>query len=403
MTPNHGDRGHAAWSASASARNWACPGSFRLCATIADQPESLPAAWGTACHQLSEKCLRQEKDAVEFVGTVEHTKEHAIEVDEELAETAQVYIDYVRGLIGTAAWVKLEERFTLDALNPPFEAGGTADATAYHPTPGVLEVVDLKGGRGVMVEVVENKQLRTYALGALLAHPGLDVDTVMVTIVQPRIHHKAGRIRSESFHVADLVDWTGDLLDAMQKAAAPDAPLVAGSHCTSTFCKAAGVCPALQQKAMEAAQAWFTPEGEVELKHNTPDRLMPEDIALILDNADTIQGWLNAVRAYAHAQAESGVVIPGYALYPKQARKKWKDEAETAEALELAGLTPDDIYAEPKLRTPAQIIKKLGKNAKAIDALWSAESSGTNLARADKSSRKPVAPSVHQHFEAIGD
>jgi hypothetical protein len=79
----------------------------------------------------------------------------------------------------------------------------------------MLEVVDLKGGRGVVVEVKGNPQLRTYALGAMLANPGIDVSHVQVTIVQPRAPHKDGRIRSERFHVADLVEWTAELMAAM--------------------------------------------------------------------------------------------------------------------------------------------------------------------------------------------
>lgn len=400
MTANHADRGHSAWSASASARNWACPGSFRLCATVAEPPESLAAAWGTACHQVSEKALRAGNNAADYIGNDEGTKEHKIEVDDELAETAQVYIDYVRGLMRGAEWVKLEEHFTLEALKPPFEAGGTADATAYFSDLKLLEVVDLKGGRGVFVDVNENKQLRTYALGAVLAHPGLDVERVQVTIVQPRIANKDGIIRSQMFHVWELMEWTGELLEAMQKAAQPDAPLIAGGHCSSSFCRAQAICPVLQKKAEAAAHVWFDDVGEAHVP-NTPDSLMPEDIAKILDNADMIQNWLNAVRAYAHSQAESGVVIPNYQLVDKRAMKKWKDGVDVAAALDMLGLKDEQIYAEPKVRTPTQIIKELGKKAKDIDGLWSAESSGTNLVRADKTTRQAKQPSVNQHFDVL--
>ena len=62
----------------------------------------------------------------------------------------------------------MEERFRLDALDPPYEAGGTGDFVHYNPSTKTLEVVDLKNGVGV-VEVEENKQLRTYGFGALIA------------------------------------------------------------------------------------------------------------------------------------------------------------------------------------------------------------------------------------------
>src|SRR5690606_6882742 len=112
-----------------------------------------------------------------------------------------------------------EERFSLDALEPPFEAGGTGDFVAWFEQDRRLEIVDFKNGRGV-VDVEGNPQLRTYALGAMLHHTALAVDTVTVTIVQPRAAHKDGRIRSETFHVADLIAWTADLLKAMQRSKA---------------------------------------------------------------------------------------------------------------------------------------------------------------------------------------
>lgn len=403
MTAGHGDRAHSAWSASASVRNWACPGSMRLCATIAEPRESEAAAWGTACHQLSEKALTNGKDAADYIGTTEHTKSRSFEVDEELAETAQVYIDYVRAAAEHATWCKLEERFSLDALKPPFEAGGTADATLWTQDAKLLGVVDLKGGRGVFVDVHENKQLRTYALGALLAHQGLAVERVKVTIVQPRIQNQKGIIRSEEFHVMDLMEWTHELLDAMHKAVAPDAPLVAGPHCTSTFCRAAAVCPALYSKVMEVARMNF--QDETLVVPNTPDTLMPEDIASILDHADMIQGWLNAVRAYAHEQAESGVVIPNYILVDKQARPKWVNNADVEGALDLLGLEPEKMYAPRKLKTPNQIAAALGKKraaeVPALKGLWSNKSSGKNLVRADKTNRTARKPAVAEHFDVL--
>lgn len=402
MANAHAARGHAAWSASSSARFFACPGSFRATQNTPPQPESLAAAWGTVCHQLSEKCLENGKDAADYVGTTDSTKEHTIEIDEELAETAQVYVDYVRALGEKADWLKIEQFYSLASLNPPVESGGTADATAWLPAEKTLEVVDLKGGRGVFVSAAANKQARTYALGAMLAHPGLPVETIRVTIVQPRIANQGGPIRSEEFSTIDLLDWTTDLLDAMKAATADDAPRIAGDHCSKTFCPAQATCPALKQRALADAQVYFDDLGDAKIK-NQPDDMMPEDIAKVLDSADMIQDWLNAVRAYAHAQAESGVVIPDYMLVAKQARKKWTaDEKVVSEAAIKAGLAHMAVYNEPKLKTPTQVLKLLGKKQEdAIAGLWEQKSEGTNLVRKDKTSREEVAPAVNRHFDVI--
>lgn len=411
---DHGARSHAKWSASSTAANWACPGRLALLDGLPEQPENLAAAWGTACHQVAEKCLVNNQEASEFIGRIEATKDHKIEVDEELAETAQEYVDYVRGCSchGPGDWLKIEQKFSLADLNPPFEAGGTGDAVIYKAALRELEVADLKGGRGVVVEAKGNPQLRTYALGALLANPGLDVEHVTVTIVQPRAPHKDGRIRSETFHVADLIEWTADLLDAMRRAhnAAKQAQtegwgrrwLHAGDHCK--FCPAAGFCPALQSRALEQAHSFFEPvSGDLVVTAPAPNEMAPEQLAKVLDSADLIGDWLNAVRSYAHEQAEAGVVIPGYQLVDKRATRKWKDEDGVPQSLMYQfDLMDDDIYAPRKLRTPAQIEKLLkAEQKKQLAALYSAESSGTNLVSSNKTSRKPTAPRAQQFFSAV--
>lgn len=418
----HSDREHATWSASATERNWSCPGALALTMDLPDDT-SLAADWGTVAHEVAEICLRESREAADFIGQTRKGKKFEIEVDDELAETAQVYIDFVRGRFGQcnasdsddpAKWgsLAIEQRFSLSALKPPFDAGGTADAVIHDPRAKSIDVVDLKGGRGVAVDATENKQLRTYALGAMLANPGLKVDTITVTIVQPRAPHPAGRIRSETFHVADLVEWTGDLLAAMERSKTameakfndlqPDAAWAAeylkpGSWCDKTFCKARGFCPALQQAAYDAAGVWFDDLDQPRLA-NAPDAMSPEALAQALDAADMIEGWVNAVRAYAHTQAEMGVTIPAYMLVERIGRRRWKDEA-GAEA-KLKALV-DEPYTK-KLLSPAQAERALGKKrAGEIADLIEKPVTGSNLVRADKTTRPAIPPAVEKHFDVL--
>lgn len=422
---DHGARDHATWSASASDRLWGCPGSLELNTTAPADKESHAAAWGTACHQVSDKCLRAfvagsetDANAIDYLGTVEKTKSHSIEVDEEVCETAQEYIDYVRDA-AKGKELLVEQKFSLADLDPPFDAGGTGDAVILSPDEGLIEIVDLKGGRGVVVEVVGNKQLRTYALGALMANPG-PWKRVKVTIVQPRAPHRDGRIRSEEFHVADLIDWTQDLMAAMERAAqgvewrgTPDIEhalmgaglLTAGSHCT--FCRSAPICPAIEKRALEVAQTHFTPQNTL-AKPPAPEALSMEQIVRVLNNADMIQGWLNAVRAYAQDQAESGFEIKHgdseYVLTEKRGRRAWVegDEAELVKALFKATgeLDTSVFYNEPKLMSPAQVEKVLGAKRKGeIADLWDNKSSGYNLVRADKTSRAAAVAPAKKFFE----
>jgi hypothetical protein len=424
----HATRDHALWSASATARNWQCPGALALGQTVRHlDVESEAAGWGTACHDLSEKCLRTGLDAADRIGETIKTKSHSFDVDEEMAECAQVYIDYVRDQSGKAAIASmldrygdllfLETRFSLEKLNPPFDAGGTCDAIVYSPAEKLLEVIDLKGGRGVRVEVTENKQLRTYALGAMLAHPELKVDRVKSTIVQPRMEHKDGRIRSETLHVTELMEWTAELCAAMERSAAAIAKhtdikgdlmrdawaerwLEQGAHCT--FCPAAGICPALQAKAMATANAFFNDSGATVIR-NQPEDLDPARIGQVLDGADDLQNWLNAVRALGTRLAQTGTDIPGHYLAEKHGHRKFRDPDTAPAALELLGLSHADIYAAPKPKTPAQVEKALGaKRLKSIkehlDALVHKPVTGVTLVSSAKSSKPPVKAAAERFF-----
>ena len=417
MDKHHAARDHATWSASSTDRNWNCSGALALTMGL-PETTSEAADWGTACHQLSEKCLQVGNSPFDYIGKTEKGKKYSFEVDEEMAETAQTYVDYVRKAATEAAtdganpaWLlQIEQKFSLASLNPPFDAGGTGDAVVYWPKLKMLEVIDLKGGRGVVVEVKGNPQLRTYALGAMLANTGMHPTTVKVTVVQPRAPHADGRIRSETFSVADLVEWTADLVAAMRRAkkALDDKPgmpaaawatayLNAGDHCK--FCRAAGFCPAQERKALDAAGVWFDDLDQPRLA-NAPGEMSTEKLAQTLDMLDMISEWINAVRSYAHSQAESGVEIPGYQLVEKIGNRAWKiGDAEVVAALQGAGV------AEPytkKVVSPAQAEKMLGAKKKGVIAdLVERPSRGTNLVSVTKTTRPAATPSVHKHLENL--
>lgn len=414
---NHAERGHATWSASSTDRNVNCPGALAL---TKDLPETTNEAadWGTCCHELSEMCLEQGKDAVDFLGMTLKGKEHENEVDDEMAETAQMYVDYVRqryAEAGEGAVLLIEQKFSLAKLGTPFDAGGTDDALIYAPIIRNIEVIDLKGGRGVVVAAKGNPQLRTYALGAMLEHPEWPVDTITVTIVQPRAGHPDGRIRSETFHVADLIEWTQDLLAAMQSSAKALAEyeqideigafcewagawLEAGPHCK--FCKATATCPALEKKAYETAGVWFDDLGKPSIAIQAAS-LTPEQLAVKLDLLDMLGDWINAVRAHAQREAEGGVVIPGHILVEKVGNRAWTIDADLV-AAKLKELGVAEPYSK-KIMTPAQADKALGAKKKAaIEGINARPVRGTNLVRSDKTTRPAVASSAERHFDVLG-
>lgn len=423
---NHADRGHAQWSASASARNFACPGAIALIESLGiEDREGKAAAWGTACHQVAEMCLRDGRDAVDHLGETVKTKEHSLVFDDVMAECTQAFLDYVRGRMreyriavdpdGDRPTLLIEQHFDLAPIDPPMQAGGTGDAVLLFPAWGLIEIVDLKTGKG-WVDANENKQLRTYALGAMIANPG-PWSHVRATIVQPRGGGEV--VRSETIDFGDLFDWTTDLLAAMTASSIAlgerdrlvdknqwaRAYLRPGDHCQSTFCPARAHCPALEAKALAAARTFFKPEGEIAPPPDPAD--IPVDkLAAILDAADMLEGWLNAVRQRARELTEAGIVLGEegrhYILVPKQARRKWTVDDPYELVVELSRRTSiaRDSFLDWKALSPAQVEKMLGKpSANLVADLWTSESSGTNLVRADKTTRTALPPPAQRFFK----
>lgn len=426
----HSDRYHAVWSASSTAANWTCAGRMAMVSISPDDKKSIYAAEGTAAHEVAEKALRGDLDCSKFLGEVYSIDGFDVEITEELARSAQTYVHYVASQTDVAAGnvLLIEERHSLAQLNPPFDAGGTCDATIIKPHRGEIEVVDLKNGRGI-VEVNGNKQTRTYALLALLNAPKdlvNQIDQVKVTIVQPRAPHKDGRIRSETFHIAELIEWTSELLKAMNRSAlALEAfNMINGSRTmfdewaskvltpgNCTFCPALGICPAVRKKALsvapEIAKTWFedTTLETPPMLSNTVPALSPEELSHILDGIDALEDWAKAVRAAAHSLAEGGTTIPGYKLVEKVGNRKWAadDEKIIADLKSVIKLSEDQIFSK-KLLSPAQIEKIIGaKRKEEISNMYHNPITGTNLVSEKKSTRPAVKAKLESFFETVKD
>lgn len=374
----------------------ACGGSVRLSAPFVNiEDTNIYAEEGVVAHKLGETCLRENHFPSELVGE----EINGWEVTEEMADYVAIYTDYcqsLRRIDHCFTWV--ERRIDLAPLSPPDEMRGTSDFNALYRrfTPGVsgsvgvLEVVDLKYGQGVTVEVEENPQELYYALGALLAAQAdklLLIDIVRITVVQPRVLHRNGPVRSWEISVEDLLAWTGKLFEAAELALSPNAPLVPGDHCR--FCKAAAICPALSKMALDTAQLDFDVVPDGPIAPPAPESLSTEHLARILAARPVMEAWLNACLAYGLSLAEQGVDVPGFKAVEKRANRKWvgEDKEEIAERLAMLGATKEQLIEE-KLRSVAQVEKAMGKAkfAKMIDGatdLISKIPSGYTLAKAD--------------------
>lgn len=349
-----------------SMKRWAnCPGSVRLSRGIPNRGSSY-ADEGTNAHTVAASLL-------EGKGWPDE-----IPYDSEMADAVRVYSDYIASIIGAEGWagnIFIEHRFDLSRVFPGLF--GTADCVIYSAPAKTLHVIDYKHGQGYAVEVAEadgtpNPQLMYYGLGAQVTMP-YSVETVILTIVQPRCAHPSGPIRSLAVAVEAVYDFAFHVAEMATRTQKHDAPLVPGEWCKSTFCPAAGVCPKLHAVAQEVAKREFA-------SHLSYD---PQSLSDTLEKLDAVEAWTKGVRAFAYAELEHGREIPGWKLVQKRPTRRWRSETEAAER--LAAATPSTLELfDRSLKSPAQIEKLLGKDKKPLVAeLVTSESSGFALAPAD--------------------
>lgn len=392
MSTNLPEKLHSELGASVASRWMACPGSVRMARGMPNFETDHSRA-GTAAHAVAEVCVRKSADP----GLFEDTTQEGVLVDADMVAAVRVFVDYCTPLKnerGATWWV--EKQFSLAPLNPPAPMFGTADFAVYKPALRELEIVDYKNGSGVVVEVKGNKQLRYYALGAVLAiGPGYDIETVKMTIVQPRAAHPDGVVRSESISYTDLLAFSGDLLEAARATLAPDAPLSPGSHCR--FCPASAVCPAQREQAQQLAQVAFA-----DLPASAPpapEAMTPEVLGEILSQLHILEDWAAAVRQHAQRELESGRVIPGFKLVEgRKGNRKWDDETATARWLEERGYGEDETHTK-ELKSPAQIEKLVGKKNLPADLTKRSDGRPTMVPLHDP--RPVLELSPGQVFEAL--
>ncbi len=337
---------HSPLGASNAKRWMACPGSVAACASLPPSPSSPDSLLGTAAHALAEWCLVNEKPAASQIGA--EFEGHA--VDDAMAEAVQVYLDTVREWQAKlpGALLTVEGRVDLSWLHP--DMFGTTDAMLVQPW-GAAVVIDYKNGANAVE--VDGPQMPYYGLGAYHA---FDCTQVTCVIVQPNASHRDGPVRSITYTREQMQDWAERFRAAVDETAKPDAPRAAGPHCR--YCTAAATCPALHQHAVTIAQADFAPV----IHPPAPHALTPQQVAMVLDHASTIEAWLDAVRSHALSLANGGAAVPGYKLVDgRRGARAWNDEAKAAAALFALGLDP----YERSLLSPAAFEKAHGKPGKA--------------------------------------
>lgn len=269
--------------------------------------------------------------------------------DPDMARNVETYVDFVvekfNGARAETPDAILMVEQWLDFSPWASEGFGTGDAVILADK--TLEIVDLKYGKGELVQAEGNSQMRLYALGAINIYGQIyDIDQVTMTIVQPRLNN----ISSDTISVAELLRWGEEIKPIAQKAFAGQGEYRPGDHCR--FCRAAGRCKALANYNLELLKYDF----------READLLEDEDISFILSREKQLTKWLNAVTTYALSEAvENQKHWPGYKLVEGKSNRVITKPEALAELLEREKYSRDQIYKAPALRGLAELEKLVGK------------------------------------------
>ncbi|MDF2902401.1 MAG: putative protein p51 [Bacillus sp. (in: firmicutes)] len=340
MSVAHADRAHAILSASGSKRWLTCTPSAKLEQDFPDQTSEF-AQEGTAAHELSEIYLQLHTGQISktaFSRRLNKFKKENTFYSQEMDDYVQSYVDFVIERINEAtaisadAVILLEQRLDFSHWVP--HGFGTGDVVLIADS--VMEIIDLKYGKGVPVSAEENTQMRLYALGAINQFGMLyEFETVRMTIVQPRLDS----ISTDEMNADDLLRWADDYVKPKaDMAMSGEGEFVSGVHCR--FCKARFTCRKRAEDNLEMAKYEF----------QVPNLLSHEEIGEILAQADELQKWAKEVQSYALEQAENhGVKFPGWKLVEGRSTRKYSDEEAVAQTLMSEGYGEDVIYSKSLL------------------------------------------------------
>lgn len=283
---------------------------------------------------------------------------------DDMQEYVQDYINFVHSRVEEAkarnpdAIVSIEQRVDFSPWVP--EGFGTGDCVIV--SDDVLDVTDLKYGKGVFVSVTENEQLLLYALGAWNMFRHLfDIKKIVLNLYQPRI----GNIAQWEISVTELLEWADNTVKptaakvwyAMETGDLSFVEFDASDYEACQFCKAKVHCRARRDRMVDMTKFEFAP----------PALLTDEEVIECLTEAKHLQKWAADLETWALEEAGRGKKFAGKKLVEGRANRKYTDEATVKTILALEGFAPEQ-YMKSKLLGVTDMTALL-KGKKKFDAL----------------------------------
>lgn len=331
---------HAVLSASGAHRWLNCLPSARLELEFVNN-ESSAAAEGTAAHALCEHKLKKALH-------MRSKRPVSVYNSDEMEEHSDAYVEFVMEQLELAKQrctdplILIEQRLDFSCYVP--QGFGTGDCIIIADKK--LHIIDFKYGMGVLVDAVDNPQMKLYALGALEIYDSLyDIEEVSMTIFQPRREN----VSTWTIRVEDLKDWAEkELKPRAKKAYDGEGEYLPGEWCA--FCRAAVKCRARAEEKLKLAQSEF----------KLPPLLTDSEIEEVLSKLSDLTKWANEIIAYAtDAAVNHGKEWHGFKVVEGRSVRKYKDEDAVAEVAKANGYK--DIFRQ-SLITLTEMERLMGKS-----------------------------------------
>ena len=331
---------HAVLSASGAHRWLNCLPSARLELEFVNN-ESSAAAEGTAAHALCEHKLKKALH-------MRSKRPVSVYNSDEMEEHSDAYVEFVMEQLELAKQsctdplILIEQRLDFSCYVP--QGFGTGDCIIIADKK--LHIIDFKYGMGVLVDAVDNPQMKLYALGALEIYDSLyDIEEVSMTIFQPRREN----VSTWTIRIEDLKSWAEkELKPKAKKAYDGEGEYLPGEWCT--FCRAAVKCRARAEEKLKLAQSEF----------KLPPLLTDSEIEEVLSKLSDLTKWANEIIAYAtDAAVNHGKEWHGFKVVEGRSVRKFKDEDAVAEVAKANGYK--DIFRQ-SLITLTEMERLMGKS-----------------------------------------
>ena len=355
---NHSERAHALLSPSSSHRWMNCTPSARLEENI-PSTGSAAAEEGTVAHELAEHAIRKYLageytpllDELPVPKEIAENKYYSPEMDKYITDYVCYVCDVYEVIEG--AEMSIERKLDLTMYVP--DCFGSCDCDVVGET--VLNIIDLKYGKGVRVEAENNTQLMLYALGVLRSLPRekqSKIETIRMHIAQVRLGHYP----VFEMTARDLTHWAIHVLrPTAEKAFAGQGEAKVGVHCE--FCKFKAQCRAQRDALVNEFET-----------HGDTKALTLDEIGDILSKSDMFTDWLTSVKTFAIQAATRGEKVKGWKLVEGRSARVINDTETAIERLKALGFSTEDM-TNSKLKGIEDLERLVGKKplAATLDGL----------------------------------